>query len=39
MVEPDRGERVLRSGTTVRYMAQEPDVAGFETTLAYAKPG
>ncbi len=38
-VEADRGERVLRSGTTVRYMAQEPDTAGFETTLAYAEAG
>jgi ATP-binding cassette subfamily F protein uup len=39
MVQPDRGERVLRSGTTVRYMAQEPDMAGFATTLAYAEAG
>lgn len=33
LVEPDSGERFLQPGTTVRYMAQEPDFSQFETTL------
>jgi ATP-binding cassette subfamily F protein uup len=39
LIEPDRGERVLRTGTTVRYLAQEPDLSGFATTLAYVEAG
>ena len=39
LVEPDRGERVLRQGTTVRYLPQEPDLSGFSTTLAYVEAG
>jgi ATP-binding cassette subfamily F protein uup len=39
LIEPDRGERVLRQGTTVRYLPQEPDLAGFATTLAYVEAG
>jgi ATP-binding cassette subfamily F protein uup len=39
LIEPDRGERVLRQGTTVRYLSQEPDLSGFATTLAYAEAG
>ena len=39
LMEPDRGERVIRQGTTVRYLPQEPDLAGFPTTLAYAEAG
>jgi ATP-binding cassette subfamily F protein uup len=38
-IETDRGERVLRSGTTVRYLPQEPDLSGFATTLAFAEAG
>jgi len=37
LVDPDRGQRVLRSGTTVRYLAQEPGLTGHPTTLAYAE--
>jgi len=33
LVEADDGRRFLQPGTTVRYMAQEPDFSGFETTL------
>jgi ATP-binding cassette subfamily F protein uup len=38
-VEPDRGERVARQGVTVRYLAQEPDLSGFPSTLAYVESG
>ena len=33
LVEADDGRRFLQPGTTVRYMAQEPDFSGFKTTL------
>jgi ATP-binding cassette subfamily F protein uup len=39
LIEPDGGERVLRTGTTVRYLPQEPDFSGFPTTLAYVEAG
>ena len=38
-IEPDRGERVARQGTTVRYLPQEPDLSGFATTLAFVEAG
>ncbi|MBY0508779.1 MAG: ATP-binding cassette domain-containing protein, partial [Rhodospirillaceae bacterium] len=39
IVQPDTGERALQQGTSVRYLPQEPDMAGFETTLAYVEAG
>jgi ATP-binding cassette subfamily F protein uup len=39
MVEPDGGTRFVQPGATIRYLAQEPDVAGFATTLAYVEAG
>jgi ATP-binding cassette subfamily F protein uup len=39
MVEPDRGSVFLQPGATVRYLAQEPDFAGFESVLAYVEAG
>ncbi|MDR3496620.1 MAG: ABC-F family ATP-binding cassette domain-containing protein [Ancalomicrobiaceae bacterium] len=39
IVQPDKGERVVRGGATVRYLPQEPDIAGFPTTLAYVEAG
>jgi len=33
LVEADDGKRFLQPGTTIRYMAQEPDFSGFKTTL------
>jgi ATP-binding cassette subfamily F protein uup len=36
---PDKGERVLQGGVTIRYLAQEPDLAGYATTLAYVEAG
>ena len=38
-VEADRGTRFAQPGATVRYLAQEPDLAGFATTLAYVEAG
>ncbi len=39
IVQSDGGERVVQGGTTVRYLPQEPDLAGFATTLAYVEAG
>ncbi|MER2249115.1 ATP-binding cassette domain-containing protein [Methylorubrum podarium] len=39
LVEPDRAVRFVQPGTTIRYLAQEPDFSGFETTLAFAEAG
>ena len=39
LVEPDRGSRFVQPGATVRYLPQEPDFAGFNTTLAYVEAG
>ena len=37
LIEPDRGARFLQPGATVRYLPQEPDLAGHATTLAYVE--
>jgi ATP-binding cassette subfamily F protein uup len=37
--QPDGGTRFLQPGTTVRYLAQEPDLAGFATTLDFVTAG
>jgi ATP-binding cassette subfamily F protein uup len=39
LVEADRGERFVDGGATIRYLPQEPDLAGFATTLAYVEAG
>ncbi len=39
LVQPDTGERALQQGTSVRYLPQEPDMAGFKTTLSYVEAG
>ncbi len=39
LVEPDRGERIVRQGTTIRYLPQEPDLSGFATVFAYVEAG
>ncbi|EAQ35471.1 ABC transporter, ATPase subunit [Nitrobacter sp. Nb-311A] len=36
---PDGGSRFVQPGVTVRYLPQEPDFSGFETTLAYVEAG
>ena len=38
-VEPDSGSVFSSPGATVRYLPQEPDLAGFETVLAYVEAG
>ncbi|QBR71341.1 elongation factor 3 [Beijerinckiaceae bacterium] len=39
LIEPDGGTRFLQPGVTVRYLAQEPDLSGYPTTLAYVEAG
>ena len=39
LVTPDGGTRFVQPGTTLRYLPQEPDLSGFETTLAYVEAG
>lgn len=39
IIEPDGGERFQQPGATVRYLPQEPDLSGYETTLAYVEAG
>jgi len=39
LVEPDRGSVFVQPGALVRYLPQEPDFAGFATTLAYVEAG
>ncbi len=38
-IEPDSDERFVQPGTTMRYLAQEPDLAGYETALDYVQAG
>src|SRR3982075_1822572 len=35
----DHGSRFVQPGATIRYLPQEPDFAGFATTLAYVEAG
>ncbi|MBR1220625.1 ABC-F family ATP-binding cassette domain-containing protein [Bradyrhizobium sp. U87765 SZCCT0131] len=39
LVEPDRGERFVQPGATIRYLPQEPDFSGVASTLAYVEAG
>ncbi|MCX7328840.1 MAG: ATP-binding cassette domain-containing protein, partial [Hyphomicrobiales bacterium] len=39
LIDPERGERFVHPGVTMRYLPQEPDFAGFATTRAYAEAG
>ena len=39
LVQPDAGRRFAQPGATIRYLPQEPDFAGFATTLAYVEAG
>ncbi len=39
LVEPDRGERFVQPGATLRYLPQEPDLSGVENTRAYVEAG
>jgi ATP-binding cassette subfamily F protein uup len=39
LVEPDRGSRFVQPAATIRYLPQEPDFAGYRTTLDYVETG
>lgn len=39
LVEPDRGEVIVPTGTTVGYMEQDPDLSGFATLGDFAAAG
>lgn len=39
LVAPDSGERFVQPGLTVRYLAQEPDLTGYKSTLDYVASG
>jgi ATP-binding cassette subfamily F protein uup len=39
LVEPDSGSVFVQPGAVVRYLPQEPDFAGFRTTLDYVTAG
>jgi ATP-binding cassette subfamily F protein uup len=39
LIEADRGERFLQPATTIRYLPQEPDLAGHATVLDYVLAG
>jgi ATP-binding cassette subfamily F protein uup len=39
IIQPDSGERFVQPGLTVRYLAQEPDLAGYKTALDYVAAG
>ncbi len=39
LLAADSGQRFVQPGATVRYLPQEPDLAGFENTLAYVEAG
>jgi ATP-binding cassette subfamily F protein uup len=39
LVEPDRGTRFIRPGAIIRYLSQEPDLAGFHSIIDYVEAG
>jgi len=39
LLEPDTGTRFVQPDATVRYLAQEPDLSAFPSTLAYVEAG
>src|SRR3954470_23325453 len=39
IVEADRGTRFVQPGATIRYLAQEPDLSTFPTTLSFVEAG
>src|SRR6202030_4125565 len=39
LVESDSGSRFVQPGATIRYLPQEPDLAGHATTLGYVEAG
>jgi ABC transport system ATP-binding/permease protein len=39
LIDTDRGTRFMQPDATIRYLPQEPDLAGFPTTLSYVAAG
>ena len=39
LIEPDRGERFVQPGVSIRYLPQEPDLSQHTTTLSYVEAG
>jgi ATP-binding cassette subfamily F protein uup len=39
IVEADRGTRFVQPGSTIRYLAQEPDLSTYSTTLSFVEAG
>jgi ATP-binding cassette subfamily F protein uup len=39
LIDPERGERFIHPGATIRYLPQEPDLSGFANTRAYVESG
>jgi ABC transport system ATP-binding/permease protein len=39
LIQSDAGRRFAQPGATIRYLPQEPDFAGYATTLAYVEAG
>src|ERR1700753_3374919 len=39
LVEPDNGRRFVQPGSVVRYLPQEPSLAGFKTVRDYVEAG
>ena len=39
LIEADGGERFIHPGSTVRYLPQEPDLAGFDSVIDYVRAG
>ena len=39
LIQPDLGRRFAQPGATIQYLPQEPDFAGFATTLDYVEAG
>src|ERR1700731_312257 len=39
LILSDAGERFAQPGATIQYLSQEPDLSGFDTTLAYVEAG
>ena len=39
LLPPDTGRRFVQPGATVRYLAQEPDLSGYPTALAFVEAG
>ena len=39
LIEADKGTRFVQPGATIRYLAQEPDFAGYKTVLSFLLAG